>query len=62
MTSVERPTLIELFSTFFDRMSSNHPHRDVMIKELYYFKSHLYSNDNQVIRSFLESISSQYKP
>jgi hypothetical protein len=46
LNSVERTTMIELFSTFFDRLTSTHPQREMMLKSLYHFKSHLYSNDS----------------
>ncbi|KAM3131881.1 hypothetical protein pb186bvf_016002 [Paramecium bursaria] len=55
LSSVERTTMIELFSTFFDRLSSNHPQREQMLKSLYQFKALLYTNDSAAER-FIQDI------
>jgi hypothetical protein len=52
----DRTNIIEVFSTFFDRMSSTHPNRDWMIKELYYFKDLVYNNDSSVIENYFTSL------
>lgn len=54
--TVAPATLIELFSTFFDRMCSNHPQRDTMIRELFQFKSYLYGNDSPAIENMIDTI------
>ena len=42
--SVEITVLVELFSTFFDKITLSHPEKDFLMKELSNFKNFLYSN------------------
>lgn len=41
---VEITVLVELFSTFFDKITFSHPERDIMMKDLSQFKEVLYQN------------------
>ncbi|CAD8213112.1 unnamed protein product [Paramecium octaurelia] len=61
LSSVERTTMIELFSTFFDRLSSHNPQREQMLKSLYQFKALLYANDAG-IEKYLHDLQGQKSP
>ncbi|CAK92097.1 unnamed protein product (macronuclear) [Paramecium tetraurelia] len=61
LSSVERTTMIELFSTFFDRLSSHNSQREQMLKSLYQFKALLYANDPG-IEKYLHDLQGQKSP
>lgn len=42
--SVEITVLVELFSTFFEKITFSHPEKDVLMKNLAKFKAFLYGN------------------
>lgn len=53
--------MIELFSTFFDRLSSHNPQRESMLKQLYQFKALLYAND-LAVEKFLHDLQANKSP
>lgn len=57
---VETTVLIELFSTFYEKIILNHPQKDFLMKELSKFKSYLYLNQDNMDScfEFLKSLSS----
>ena len=40
--SVETTILVELFSTFYEKITMNHPDKDQLMKDLLNFKGFLY--------------------
>lgn len=58
---VEITVLVELFSTFFDKITVSHPERDTMIKDLSQFKESLYQHQDNLdqVYSFLDILKRQ---
>lgn len=54
-------SFIELFGTFFEKITINHPHKDPLQKELAEFKSVLYNNPTNVLKidTYLDSLLSK---
>ena len=50
--SVEITVLVELFSTFFEKSTSSHSQKDILLKYLNQFKNFLYKNSNSLENGF----------
>jgi hypothetical protein len=49
---VEITVLVELFSTFFEKITLTHPDKDSLMKHLSKFKSFLYSNQENLEKGY----------
>ena len=58
--SVEITVLVELFSTFFEKSTNAHSHKDILLKYLNQFKNFLYKNSSNLENgfAFLEEMKS----
>ncbi|KAL4508177.1 hypothetical protein ABPG72_021550 [Tetrahymena utriculariae] len=61
--SVEITVLVELFSTFFEKITFVHPDKEILIKNLSKFKNFLYGNQQNLEKGyeFLQSMKEQYQ-
>ena len=50
--SVETTVLVELFSTFFEKITLAHPEKDFLMKELAKFKNFIYTNQDNLEKGF----------
>lgn len=48
--SIEVTVLVELFSTFFEKITLQHPEKEILMKDLSKFKSSIYQNQNNLQR------------
>jgi len=57
--AVEITVLVELFSTFFEKITTAHPEKEVLMKNLGKFKSFLYGNQQSLEKGhdFLAAMS-----
>ncbi|KRX01644.1 hypothetical protein PPERSA_03728 [Pseudocohnilembus persalinus] len=57
-TQVETTAIVELFSTFFDKITSQHPEKDEMMKDLQQLKGQIYQNQNDLdkVQGFLQNL------
>jgi len=49
---VETTVFIELFSTFFEKITLNHPEKENLMKHLSKFKSFLYTNQDSLDKGY----------